>query len=186
MLKKILLAILSLIVILIGVVVVLAMAVSPEYKVEREITIQRPKSDVFAYVKKLKNQNSWGPWFKKDPAMKQEFKGEDGFIGFTSAWTSDHPDVGEGEQEIKNIVEGSRMDTELRFIKPFASTNQAFITTEAVGADSTRVRWGFSGAMPRPMNIMMLFMDMDKEVGKDFDEGLSNLKRILETPPTIN
>ena len=89
-------------------------------------------------------------------------------------------------EEIKSIVEGSRLDTELRFIKPFASTSQAFLTTEATGDTSTRVRWGFTGSMPRPMNLMLLVMDMDKEIGKDFDEGLSNLKQILETPPTVN
>jgi uncharacterized protein YndB with AHSA1/START domain len=186
MIKKILLAIVALLVLLVAGVVILAFAVSPEYKVEREVTINRPKADVFAYVKKLKNQNTWGPWSKKDPGMQQEFRGDDGSIGFVSAWKSDNPEVGEGEQEIKSIVEGSRLDTELRFKKPFASTNQAFITTEATGETSTRVRWGFSGSMPRPMNVMMLVMDMDKEVGKDFEEGLSNLKRILETPPIVN
>ena len=186
MIKKVLLAIAALIVLLVAAVVILAFTVSPDYKVEREVTINRPKSDVFAYVKKLKNQNTWGPWFKKDPAMKQDFKGEDGYIGFVSAWKSTNPEIGEGEQEIKNIVEGSRLDTELRFIKPFESTNQAFITTEATGNTSTRVRWGFTGSMPRPMNLMLLMMDMDKEVGKDFQEGLSNLKEIMETPPTVN
>src|SRR5829696_6394580 len=115
MIKKILLTIAALIVLLIAAVVILAFTVSPDYRVEREVTINRPKSDVFAYVKKLKNQNNWGTWFKKDPAMKQDFKGDDGYIGFVSAWKSDHPEVGEGEQEIKSIVDGSRLDTELRF-----------------------------------------------------------------------
>ena len=186
MIKKILLAILAVIVLLVVGVVILAFAVSPDYKVEREITINRPKSDVFNYVKMIKNQNTWGPWLKKDPTMKQEFRGNDGYVGFVSAWKSDNPEIGEGEQEIKNIVEGSRLDVELRFIKPFTSTNQGFMTTEATGSDATRVRWGFSGAMPRPLNIMMLFVDMDKEVGNEFEEGLSNLTRTLEMPPTVN
>lgn len=186
MIKKILLAIAALIVLLVAAVVILAFAVSPDYKIEREVTINRPKPDVFAYVRMVKNQNDWGPWLKKDPTMKQEYRGTDGQIGFVSAWKSDNPEIGEGEQEIKNIVEGSRLDVDLRFIKPFQSTNKGYITTEAVGTDATRVRWGFAGAMPRPMNLMLLVIDMDKEVGKDFEEGLSNLKRILETPPTVN
>lgn len=36
--------------------------------------------------------------------------------------------------------------------------------------------------MPRPLNIMCLVIDMDKEVGKDFEEGLTSLKTILEKP----
>ena len=186
MIKKILLTVAALIVLLIAAVVILAFAVSPDYKVEREITIERPKSDVFDYVKNLKNQDTWGPWTKKDPAIQQEFRGNDGYVGFVSAWKSDNTEVGEGEQEIKNVTDGSRLDTEIRFKKPFQSTSQAFITTEATGSNTTRVRWGFTGSMPRPMNLFMLVIDMDKEVGKDFDEGLSNLKRILEAPPTYN
>ena len=186
MIKKILIAVGAVLILLVAVVVILAFAVSPDYKVEREITINRPKSDVFDYVKKIKNQNQWGPWLKKDPSMKQEYRGNAGYVGFVSAWKSDNPEVGEGEQEIKNIVEGSRMDVELRFKQPFASTNQGFMTTEATGENSTIVRWGFSGSMPRPMTILLLMIDMDKEVGKEFEDGLSNLKRIMETPPIVN
>src|SRR6187455_1212900 len=72
MLKKILIGVLALIVLLVATVVILAFAVKTDLKVEREVTINRPKAEVFDYVKKLKNQNSWGPWHKKDPAMKQE------------------------------------------------------------------------------------------------------------------
>ena len=53
--------------------------------------------------------------------------------------------------------------------------------TETAGENQTKVKWGFSGTMPKPLNLMLLMMDMDKEVGKDFDQGLSNLKRHLES-----
>jgi hypothetical protein len=33
------------------------------------------------------------------------------------------------------------------------------------------------------MNIMLLVMDMDKEVSKDFGEDLASLKTILEKQP---
>jgi hypothetical protein len=186
MLKKILIAVLAIIVLLVAVVAILAFAVKNDFKVEREIIINRPKSDVFAYVKILKNQNAWGPWYKKDPAMKQEFRGEDGAPGFVSSWQSDNADVGSGEQEITKVVDGERLDTELRFKKPFTATSGAFLITEAAGAGATKVKWGFSMTMPRPFNLSSLFVDMDKAAGKDFEEGLSNLKRIMEAPPTIN
>jgi hypothetical protein len=51
---------------------------------------------------------------------------------------------------------------------------------EPTGENQTKVKWGFTGSMPRPMNMIMLVVDMDKEVGKDFDEGLANLKSIVE------
>jgi hypothetical protein len=46
--------------------------------------------------------------------------------------------------------------------------------------DKTLVTWGFSGRNPIPFNVFMLFYNMDKTVGKDFEEGLSELKKILE------
>ncbi|HUR98538.1 MAG TPA: SRPBCC family protein [Pyrinomonadaceae bacterium] len=186
MLKKILVTVAALVLLLVATVVILAFTVKTDLKVEREVTINRPKADVFDYVKKLKNQNNWGPWFKKDPAMKQEFKGEDGAPGFVSSWKSDNAEVGAGEQEIKKIVEGERLDTQLRFKEPFESTADAYVITEPAGEKSTKVKWGFNSAMPRPFNVMCLIIDMDKEVGKDFEAGLSNLKQILEQPPTVN
>jgi uncharacterized protein YndB with AHSA1/START domain len=150
------------------------------FKVEREVTINKPKAEVFAYLKQIKNQSVWGPWHKKEPTMKQEFRGTDGEVGFVSYWKGETQDVGEGEQEIKGIVEGERIETELRFMKPFESKADAYLITEGVSDDQTKVKWGFTGDMPRPANLMLLLMDMDKEVGKDFAEGLSSLKTILE------
>jgi hypothetical protein len=34
--------------------------------------------------------------------------------------------------------------------------------------------------MPYPMNLMLLFMDMDGMLGKDLQQGLDNLKGVLE------
>jgi hypothetical protein len=34
--------------------------------------------------------------------------------------------------------------------------------------------------MKYPMNIMKLFMNMDKRIGKDLETGLSSLKKVLE------
>ena len=180
MIKKILIGLAIVVVLLVGVCATAAFLAPTDFRVERELVINKPKSEVFAYAKMLKNQNDWGPWFKKEPTMKQEFRGTDGTAGFTSYWKGTKDEVGEGEQEITRIVEGERIETELRFIQPFESKADAYLTTEAAGDAQTKVRWGFTGSMPRPMNIMLLVMDIDKEVGKDFAEGLSSMKMILE------
>ncbi len=177
--KKILGILGGLLLLVIIVLAVLVFITPSDFKVEREVTINKPKAEVFDYVKLLKNQNEWGPWVKKDPAIKQEYKGTDGEVGFVSSWESNMEEVGSGEQEIKKITD-SRIDSELRFKKPFESTAQAFMTLDEASPTSTKVKWGFTGNMPKPMNLMLVFMDMDKEVGKDFDEGLKNLKAIIE------
>ncbi len=152
-----------------------------DYTVARETTINKTPEEVFAYVKLLRNQNEWGPWFKKEPTMQQEFRGADGQPGFTVAWKGQNAETGEGEQEIKNVVEGKRIDTELRFKQPFESKANTYITTEPAGEGQTKVTWGMTGSMPRPMNILLLLMSMDQMIGKDYEEGLATLKSKLES-----
>jgi hypothetical protein len=159
--------------------VVLVFITPTEFKVERETTINKPRADVFNYVKFLKNQNEWGPWAKKDPNIKQTYKGNDSEVGFVSIWESNQDDVGHGEQEIKKVSE-TEILTELRFKKPFESKSDAFLQLSETSPTQTKVKWGFTGSMPRPMNLFTLLVDMEKEVGKDFEAGLSNLKTIME------
>lgn len=178
--KKILGIMGGVVLLLVVIVAVLVFITPGDFKVEREITINKPKADVFNYVKLVKNQKEWGTWIKKDPAVKLAYSGTDGEPGFITSWDSDNEEVGTGEQEITKVTDGSRIDSQLRFKEPFESRADAYIITEEIGPAETKVKWGFTGSMPKPMNLMLLVMDMDKEVGKDFDEGLRNLKTILE------
>ncbi|MEW2922372.1 SRPBCC family protein [Muricauda sp. ANG21] len=160
-------------------VLILAMIAPKTYNVSRSVEIAKPKSEVFAYLRSLKKQNEWSPWSKRDPKMQQKFTGTDGEVGSMNYWNG-NKEVGEGEQEITRIVDGERIESELRFLKPWKSTSDAYITTEEVDANTTKVTWGFSGKNKFPMSIMMLFMNMDKMIGKDFEEGLASLKERLE------
>jgi len=169
----------------IGIIVLLLIAglfVKKEYAVERAIVINKPKAEVFNYVKFVKNQDNYSVWNKKDPAMKKDYKGNDGQVGFVAAWDSSDKEVGKGEQEIVNIVDGDRIDMKLRFKEPFEAEDNAYMITETVSPNETKVKWGFKGTMNYPMNLMLLFMDMDKELGGALDAGLKDLKTILEKP----
>ncbi len=161
-------------------VLITGLFVDGNYAVERKVTINKSKQEVFDYVKYLKNQDNFSVWAKIDPAMKKEFKGEDGTVGFVSAWDSENPDAGKGEQKIIKITEGERIDYELHFIEPFESTDFAYLATEAVNDSVTSVKWGFNGKMKYPMNLMLLAMDMEEMLAPDLQNGLNSLKTILE------
>lgn len=178
---KILKRILIVLGILIAIPLIVALFVKKDYAVERDIVINKPKTEVFNYIKLLKNQDHYNKWATIDPKMKKTYRGTDGTVGFVSAWESENEEVGVGEQEIKKITEGERIDLELRFIKPFESTAPAFMTTETINENQTKVKWGFSGHMNYPMNLMMLFMDVEKMIGDDLQTGLGKLKTVLET-----
>ena len=144
----------------------------------REIIINKPNDEVFNYIKYLKNQLNFSKWATMDPNIKNEFTGTDGMPGFINSWEGNKK-VGKGEQEIIAIAPG-RLDTELRFEKPFKSVAKSFMTTESAGEHATKVKWGFEGSMNYPMNAMKLFMNMEKAIGNDFSTGLNNLKTIME------
>lgn len=157
-----------------------ALIMPKEYAVEREIVINKPNDSVFNYIKYLKNQDNFSVWSRTDPNMKKTFTGVDGTIGAVAAWESENKNVGVGEQEIKNILPNERIDFELRFKKPFESTDNAYFSTEGISSKETKVKWGFNGKMPYPMNLMLPIMNMDEMLGKDLEKGLVDLKVLLE------
>ncbi len=166
--------------VIIGILIVLAIAAPKKYNVSRSVTINKPKAEVFEYLKYIKKQDEWSPWQKRDPNMKRKFTGEDGAVGFVSWWDSDHKQVGSGEQEIVMLKPNDRIESALRFLKPWKSESMGYFDLSDGANGATHVAWGFYGENKPPMNIMMLFFNMDKAVGKDFEEGLAELKRILE------
>jgi len=160
-------------------IIILGLLAPKSYDVSRSIEINKALPDVFQYLKFIKNQNDWSPWKKKDPNFKQEFEGIDGEVGFISKWDG-NKEVGSGEQEIKAIIHNDIIESELRFLKPWKSQSDAYIKVEEINADVTKVIWGFTGRNKFPFSIFMLFMNMDKAVGKDFEDGLDSLKQVLE------
>lgn len=168
------------ILVLIAIPLVVALFTKKDYAVEREVTINKPLTEVFNYIKYLKNQDNFSKWRLMDPNMKKTFTGTDATPGFVAAWDSEKEDLGAGEQEIIKIEDGKRIDYELRFLRPFESTENTYMSTESKGANQTLVKWGFDGRMEYPMNLMLLFMDFEGMIGNDLQTGLDNLQKLLE------
>jgi len=168
--------------IILGVILVLiiflALIAPKNYHVFRSIKLDHAPEKVWPHLKFLKKQQEWSPWAKKDPNMDLIFTGVDGEIGAVSHWKG-NKDVGEGEQEITKIAEGERIEQDLRFFKPYKSQSDCYMTLKEVEVNKSKVTWGFTGKNKFPMSIVMLFMSMDKMVGKDFEQGLQNLKHNL-------
>ena len=147
-----------------------------DFTYEVEITVNKPKAEVFDYMKHLKNQNDWSVWILKATDMKQEYSGTDGTAGFIASWEGKK--AGKGAQELIKITEGERIDTELRFEKPFKVNNKGYFITTSVDTNKTKVVWGMSGNSPRPFNVISALMK--GVLMKDFNEGLANVKKNLE------
>lgn len=172
-------------VIIIAIPMLLALFVKNDYAIESEVIINRPKDQVFDYIKYLKNHDDFNTWAQQDTLMRKSYEGTDGKVGFVYKWESDSSDVGSGEQEIKAISDGDRIDYQLRFIEPMESTSTAYMSTEMLSEVKTKVRWGFEGHMDYPLNALLLFMDMESMLKEDLQKGLNALKIHLEAQPSV-
>ncbi len=165
-------------------VILLCIFAPTDFKLERDITINKPRNIVFAEIKFLKNHAKWNAWLKKDPSAKMEYKGTDGTVGFISSWESENQELGIGEQEIITITEGERLEMQLRFKKPMEGKLASYITTESLGENQTKVTVGMYDKMPIPMNAIHLLVDtcfeIQKKMTDNMDAGLNDLKVILE------
>ena len=164
--------------VVIAAAVVIFMFVEPtEVTVTRTIMIKAPKEAVFAKMSHFKQWPQWSPWYKLDTTAKIDYTGTDGEAGSSYHWVGNDK-IGEGTMTSKAVT-GGRMDYHLDFVKPFESKADGYFKVEdTVGM--TKATWSFTTHMSRPMNAMQVFMNMDKMLGKDFENGLNNLKTLVE------
>ena len=174
---NVIITILLVIAAIIVLLLIIALFIKKEHYVNREIIIKAPRQKVFDFLKLLKNQDKFNKWAKTDENRKEEFKGIDGTVGYIYAW-SGNKSAGEGEKEIKNIIEGKRIETEIRFVKPMAVSASVIMETESLSDNQTKVYWSNAGELRYPLNIMIPMME--KSVAKDMDSSLLSLKDILE------
>src|SRR6478736_3836881 len=164
---------------LVALVLLIALFLKKELVIQRQITINRRKEEVFDYLRFLKNQEKFSKWVMTDPVMKKEFRGTDGTVGFVYAWDSENKQAGKGEQEIVGLTNGEKIDIEIRFEKPFKNTAKTPFIIKAVSENQTQVTWGMFSQNKYPMNLINTFMA--GLLGKDLEISLNNLKTVLET-----
>ena len=181
MFKKILLGIVVMLVVLIAVCLVLIMMQPAHYQVERSTTINAPAPTVFGLVNDFHKWDSWSPWAKLDPTMKQSYEGAPAGTGAMYSWAG-NSQVGEGKMTIVESHPSDLVKIKLEFIKPFAATNATDFTLTPAG-NSTNVKWTMSGDNNFVGKAFSLFMNMDKMIGADFERGLANMKKVAESTP---
>jgi hypothetical protein len=175
---KVIAVIAVVVVVAIAAVLVLAATKPDTFQVQRAASIKAPPEKIFALINDLRGWGAWSPWEKKDPAMKRTFSGAQYGKGAVYAWDGDK-NVGQGRMEITDTSAPSKIVIKLDFIRPFEGHNIAEFKMEPNGG-STNVIWTMNGPVPFLGKIIHVFLNMDKMVGGDFEEGLRNLKSLAE------
>ncbi len=177
--KKVLRIVLIIVVIFVAAICIMGAIMPKDITVSRSVMIKAPKEKVFQQIVMFKNWPHWSPWVKMEPTVQLTYSGTDGQPGSAYQWVGKETGTG----EMKNIaVNGTKLDFQVNFEKPFKS--QAMGILEATdSAGMTKTTWTFKTHSPFPMNAMMGMMNMDKMLGKDFENGLNNIKSWVETNP---
>lgn len=161
-------------------IIVLGTYLKKDYKVIREITIHKPKHQVFSYIKLLRNQNEYSYYNRKDPDTIKSYSGTDGEVGFTYTWNSKINSIGSGTQTISKIVAGEEIICDIQFTKPLPLKSCAVIMLTEISESETKVTWTFSSVYTFPLNIIIYFVNLEKLIGTDIASSLVSLKENLE------
>jgi uncharacterized protein YndB with AHSA1/START domain len=162
----------------IAIILILAATKPDTFSVQRATMVKAPPERIFPLINDFHQWESWSPYEHKDPAMKRTFSGAESGKGAVYAWDG-NKNVGSGRMEILDTSVPTRIVIKLDFFTPFEGHNTAEFTMLPQG-DVTSVAWLMHGPAPFMAKVMHLLMNIDKMVGKDFEAGLANLKRLTE------
>jgi hypothetical protein len=177
--KKFVRFLVATIVIILAAVLILALAEPKDVVVKRSVMIKAPKDAVFDQMVNYKNWTHWSPWYKMDSGIKMTYTGTDGQAGAGYHWVGDEHKTGEGEIKT-DAVNGTEMSYSMTFIKPHRGDASGTLKAEDTGG-MTRAIWIFTMHTPFPLNAMNAFLNMDKMLGNDFENGLNDMKKYVES-----
>jgi hypothetical protein len=179
MIRKLALTLFLLIVAVVVAILAIAGTRPPTYHVERSATMSAPPAVVHLILNDLHKFPQWSPWQKLDPNMKITIAGSGIGPGSSYSWVGNDK-VGEGRMTITSVSPPNEVAMKLEFIKPFQSTCDVHFRVQPEGAGS-KVTWAMDGNNNMMSKVMGLFVSMDSMMGKDFDNGLANLKQVSES-----
>jgi hypothetical protein len=167
------------IVIALAIVVILVRAATkPDtFSVQRSITIDAPREKILALINDFHRWQSWSPYEGKDPAMKRTYSGASSGNGAIYEWNGNR-NIGSGRMEILDTAPG-KTSIKLDFFTPFEGHNIAEFAALSQG-HTTNLTWSMHGPAPLMSRVMQVFINLDHMIGKDFETGLANLKRVAE------
>jgi len=150
-----------------------------DFDISRTVVINRPKEEVYNFVRQLKKEHLWMPWFEKDFNGILKYKGDDGKLEALLYWKG-HKHFYEGTQKIVKLNQGKIVETRFLIVKPFRFVILEYKGLKEIDETKTKIVWGIRGGLVFPFSVIALIHPVDKAYGKDIEKGLQKIKNILE------
>lgn len=144
------------------------------YHVERALVMSATPQAVFERVKELRSWHEWSPWLAHDPKTVLSYSEQSDVAGAWYGWES--AIVGSGRLEHRHLEEGTRIEQQLQFFRPWkseASVEWQFRPLEG----GTEVVWAMNSSLPWLLSFMKPMME--RMIGLDYSHGLNLLHQRL-------
>jgi uncharacterized protein YndB with AHSA1/START domain len=161
----------------IGAIFAIASTRPDNFLTARTTRITAPPERLFGLIDDLRQMNTWNPYALRDPSNAIDYGSATKGRGASYAFGGGKS--GSGSLEILDSSPPSNVVMRLVMVKPFKADNTVRFTLQPQGP-ATDVTWAMSGRQPLLAKVMSLFINCDKMVGRDFEQGLANLKAIAE------
>ncbi|MGZ4968957.1 MAG: SRPBCC family protein [Methylobacter sp.] len=148
------------------------------FRIWRAASIKAPPDRIFALINDFHNWDAWSPYEKADPAIQRKLSGTSRGKGAIYEWAS-YNKAGTGRMEIIQSSPPSKITIQLDLAEPLEVRSIVEFTLEAKN-DTTQVTWDMHGINTYIGKVIGIFYNRDNKVGKDFEQGLINLKTIAE------
>ncbi len=171
-------------IVLIAIIAFLAMAWSAdaEGSIESSIVIDASPEMVYEECIDIKKMDAWSPWHNIEPGAFT-YEGPSSGVGAKSVWSSDNPELGNGSLTIIEAEPNESIKTDMVF-EGFNGQFNSWIVLAPQGENQTKVVWGYNYSDLDLMGrFFMSIMDINEEMTPKFEEGLADLKEIVESKP---
>ena len=169
MIKKILIGIVA----IIGIILVLAAMRPADFRVERSATLPAAPGALFEHVNNHHKFNTWNPFLKLDPNVKNSYSGPESGVGAVCSWDG-NGQVGAGTCTIVESKPDELVRCRMDWKRPLEGTATVDFIFKPDG-DKTMVTWAMYGKNNFLGKLVSLFIDCDKMCGPQFEKGLVDL-----------
>jgi hypothetical protein len=168
--------------IIIGLVAVIAIllivvALRPgDFRVERSATLPAPAIALFEQVNDHRKFAVWNPFLKMDPNVKNTYSGPNAGVGAVCSWEGNNK-IGAGSATIIESKPSELVRQRMDWKRPMKGTSTVEFTFKPAG-DKTVVTWAMYGKNCFMGKLFSLFINCEKMVGPQFEQGLADLGKV--------
>ena len=160
---------------------IIYISLSPDkFSIARSMVIDAPPERIYPLINDLHAWERWSPWARLDPGQEITHDGSPLGAGAIMSWAGNKK-VGVGKIKIAESSPNERVRLRLQLIKPMQALHDIQIDLNSLGGTRTEVIWRMSGRHEFVAKALQAFINVERRIGEQFEQGLANLKELVET-----